>query len=200
MPQRDETEISRLLALARAGSSGAREDLFSLAYDELKELSRVQRMRWAGNHTLQTTGLLHEAYLKIVGAEAVDWRDRAHFFAVASLAMRQILINYAEQRLAQKRGGGAVVVPLEEANPVAPEVAEELLALNEALDRLGAMNERQRRVVEHRFFAGLTIAETAEVLGVSGATVSRDWALASAWLRRELSDAGFGPADPGLES
>lgn len=189
-------EITRLLAVLRKGDSSALDELFSLVYEELRGLSHAQRARWNGDYTLQTTGLVHEAYVKLVGQEAGNWQDRAHFFAVASRAMRQILVNYAERRRAQKRGGDVKTIPLEDANPVAPAVAEELLALNEALGRLAEFDERRHRVVEHRFFAGLTIDETAEVLGVSSATVSRDWTVASAWLRREMSAAGFDAADP----
>jgi RNA polymerase sigma factor (TIGR02999 family) len=189
-------EITRLLAVAREGDSAALDELFSVVYQQLRALSHARRAQWRGDYTLQTTALVHEAYLKLVGQETFDWQDRAHFFAVASLAMRQILVNYAEQRRAQKRGGDAEMIPLESANPVAPEAAEELLALNEALDRLAEIDERRRRVVEFRFFAGLTIDETAEVLGVSSATVSRDWTLARTWLRREVSVAGSDTGGP----
>jgi RNA polymerase sigma factor (TIGR02999 family) len=190
-------EITRLLAVARDGDPLALDELFSVVYDQLRALSRARRAHWVGDYTLQTTALVHEAYLKLVGAESVDWESRAHFFALASRAMRQILVTYAERRRTQKRGGSAVLVPLDEANPVAPEVAEELLALNEALERLAEIDERRHRVVEYRFFAGLTIDETAEVMGVSSATVSRDWTLASAWLRREVSLASFDTAEAG---
>jgi RNA polymerase sigma factor (TIGR02999 family) len=189
-------EVTRLLAVAREGDPAALDELFSLVYDQLRVLSHARRVQWQGDYTLQTTALVHEAYVKLVRQAGVGWQDRAHFFAVASRAMRQILVNYAERRRAQKRGGDALVIPLEDANPVAPEAAEELLALNEALERLAAIDERRHRVVEYRFFAGLTIDETAEVLGVSNATVSRDWALASAWLRREVSAACFDTPAP----
>jgi RNA polymerase sigma factor (TIGR02999 family) len=189
-------EVTRLLAVAREGDPTALDELFSLVYDQLRVLSHARRVQWQGDYTLQTTALVHEAYVKLVRQAGVGWQDRAHFFAVASRAMRQILVNYAERRRAQKRGGDALVIPLEDANPVAPEAAEDLLALNEALERLAAIDERRHRVVEYRFFAGLTIEETAEVLGVSNATVSRDWALASAWLRREVSAACFDTPAP----
>jgi RNA polymerase sigma factor (TIGR02999 family) len=189
-------EITRLLAVVREGDSAALDELFSLVYEELRGLSHAQRQQWQGDYTLQTTALVHEAYVKLVGQEAGSWQDRAHFFAVASRAMRQILVNYAERRRTQKRGGDVKMIPLEDANPVAPEAAEELLALNEALDRLAEIDERRHHVVEYRFFAGLTIDETAEALGVSSATVSRDWALASAWIRREMSASCFDTAGP----
>jgi RNA polymerase sigma factor (TIGR02999 family) len=192
-------EITLLLDAARDGDRAALDQLFGLVYDQLRTLSHAQRGRWSGDHTLGTTALVHEAYLKLVRHEGADWRDRAHFFAVASRAMRQILVNYAERRRAQKRGGGAEVVPLDEANPVAPEAAEGLLALNQALERLERIDARRCRVVECRFFAGLAIHETAETLGISAATVKRDWALASAWLRREVGAelAGAGAAEAG---
>jgi RNA polymerase sigma factor (TIGR02999 family) len=196
---RQTDDITRLLAAVRGGDPAALDALFSLVYDQLRALSHARRAQWAGDYTLQTTALVHEVYLKLVDQDSMDWHGRAHFFAVASRAMRQVLVNYAEWRLAQKRGGGGVVVPLEEANPVAPEVADELLALDEALERLAGIDERRYRVVECRFFAGLTIDETAEALGVSSATVSRDWTVASAWLRREVTVACFdtGAVAPG---
>jgi RNA polymerase sigma factor (TIGR02999 family) len=182
-----ETEdIARLLAAVRRGDPGALNALFSRVYEPLLALSREHRRRWEGDFTLDTTALVHEAYLKLARHDAVDWKDRAHFFAVASSAMRQILVNYAERRRTQKRGGGVELVPLDEVNPVSPDVAEELLVLNDALSRLERIEPRRCRVVECRFFAGLAIHETAEALGVSEATVKRDWALASAWLRREV--------------
>jgi RNA polymerase sigma factor (TIGR02999 family) len=187
-------EITKLLAAARDGDPLVLGELFAVVYEQLRTLSRARRAHWVGDYTLQTTALVHEAYLKLLGAETVNWESRGHFFAVASQAMRQLLVTYAERRCAQKRGGGAVLVSLDEANPVAPEVAEELLALHEALERLARIDERRHRVVEYRFFAGLTIDETAEVMGVSSATVSRDWTLASAWLRREVSLACFDTA------
>jgi RNA polymerase sigma factor (TIGR02999 family) len=150
------------------------------------ELVRRLRGRWGGNETLNTTALAHEAYLTLVKQEETDWESRAHFFMVAARAMRHILINYGERRVAAKRGGGAVHVPLDDADLVAPEAAEELLALDEALDGLARVHERSSRVVECRFFGGFCIRETADTLAVSPATVERDWAFASAWLRRAL--------------
>lgn len=182
-------DITGLLGDVRAGEPDALEKLFSLVYEHLQELAHARRLQWRGNHTLHTTALVHEAYLRLIRVEDASWQDRAHFFAVASRAMRQILVNYARRRRTHKRGGGAQVVSLDEVNPVAPEAADDLLALNEALDRLAQIHARRRQVVELRFFAGLSIQETAEVLGVSTATVERDWALAKAWLRREVGEA-----------
>jgi RNA polymerase sigma factor (TIGR02999 family) len=179
-------EITAVLRAIRHGDRSGIDRLFAAVYTELRKVSHAQRLRWRGDETLNTTALVHEAYLKLIRQDKVEWEDRAHFFAVAATAMRHILVNYAEQRLAAKRGGGAVHVPLDEANPVPTESAEELLALDAALQELSSANERHGRVVECRFFGGLGIGETAEALGVSPATVSRDWALASAWLRRAL--------------
>jgi len=185
-PQPDLTDKLRL---AREGDRTALDEVFSAVYDELHRLARMQRRRWEGDHTMNTTALVHEAYLKLVGQQGDPWADRAHFFAVAARAMRHILVNYAEARRAQKRGGGAPVLSLEEAfdsNPVGVDAAEEILALDEALGRLGTVSARQAEVVQARFFAGLSIEETALALDVSTATVKRDWRLASAWLQREI--------------
>lgn len=179
-------QVAALLDAAREGRASALDDVFRVIYDELHALARSQRRRWHGDYTLNTTALVHEAYLKLVGHERAEWSDRAHFLAVAAKAMRHILVNYAERRRAQKRGGGAVHVSLEEAMPLSPQTADEVLALHEALGRLAQLNERQAKVVEARFFAGMPVRETAEALGVSPATVKRDWALASAWLHKEI--------------
>jgi RNA polymerase sigma factor (TIGR02999 family) len=181
--------LTAVLQAVRSGDRDAVDHLFHAVYAELQRIAHGQRLRLKGNETLNTTALVHEAYLKLVKQQEVQWQDRAHFYAVAATAMRHILVNYAERRMAAKRGGDIPHVPLDEANPVPEEGAEELLALHEALEGLGKMDERQSRVVECRFFAGLGIRETAEALGVSEATVERDWALASAWLRRSLDDS-----------
>ncbi len=166
----------------------AMDELFEITYEELRVLAHGHRRRWNGNSTLGTTVLVHEAYRKLAGTSDLGGWGRAHFLAVAARAMRQILVNYAEMQAAQKRGGSAQLVPLEAANPVAPEVAEEVLALHRALNALSRCEPRRGQVVECRFFAGLTVEETAEVLGVSPATVKRDWVLATAWLRRRIRE------------
>jgi RNA polymerase sigma factor (TIGR02999 family) len=181
-------DTSYLLDLARSGDPEAVDRLFAQLYDELRRLAQRQRRNWHGDETLNTTALVHEAYLKLQKGVARRWADRAHFHAVASQAMRHLLVSYAERRRAAKRGGGVPHEALDEANPVAEEAAEELLALNEALEALSRVSPRQARVVECRFFAGLSIRETAEALAVSTATVERDWALASAWLRHVMTD------------
>ncbi|UCD24209.1 MAG: sigma-70 family RNA polymerase sigma factor [Gemmatimonadota bacterium] len=179
-------EITERLRAAGEGDREALDEVFAVVYDELHRRAHAQRRRWVGNDTLDTTALVHEAYLKLVDQSQARWSDRAHFLAVASKVMRHVLVNYAEQWQALKRGGGVKKVPLDEANPIGEDVAEEILALHESLDRLAEVNERHARVVEARFFAGLPIDETAAALGISPATVKRDWKLATAWLQREL--------------
>jgi len=178
--------ITQLLHRASVGDREAFDAVFSTVYEELHRLARSHRRRWEGNQTLDTTSLIHEAYLKLVDQEQAAWNDLSHFLAVAARAMRHILVNYAERQRAAKRGGGQEPVALDDAQPMDPAAAEEILALNEALKRLEAENERQARVVEARFFGGFTIEDTADLLGVSPATVKRDWALASSWLYREI--------------
>jgi RNA polymerase sigma factor (TIGR02999 family) len=183
------TEITGLLAAVRDGDRSAFDQLCERLYQELHDLARVQRSRWSGDLTMSSTALVHEAYLKLAGTDGADWQDRNHFLAVASRAMRQVLVNYAERRRAQRRGGDTVMVSLEQANPVAEDAADEVLALHEALAELEKVDERKSRIVECRFFAGLRVRETAEVLGVSVTTVEREWAVASAWLRRAMGES-----------
>jgi RNA polymerase sigma factor (TIGR02999 family) len=183
--QPDPQATAGLVHAAGAGDREALDALFDRVYGELRRLAHRVRLGRAGE-TLCTTALVHEAYLKLLPSAHLEWRDRAHFLAVAARAMRQVLVNAAEQRLTEKRGGGEWAVTLDEGVQASPIRAEELLALDGALDRLGALDERQARVVEHRFFAGLTAEETAAVLGVSVPTVHRDWRAARAWLAREL--------------
>ncbi|MGD2070790.1 MAG: sigma-70 family RNA polymerase sigma factor [Gemmatimonadota bacterium] len=189
-------DITTMLESVRDGDRAAIDALFPVLYDELRRLARAQRREWRGDYTLNTTALVHEAYLKLVRQDRVGWSERSHFFALAAKAMRHILTDYARRRQAAKRGGGAERVELEEVagavNPVPPESATELLALDDALARLEAANERQARVVECRFFAGLCVTETAAALGISEATVKRDWRVARAILRDAL--------DPGRSS
>lgn len=186
------SEITVLLREAADGDRAALDRAFDQVYGELRRLAGSQRRRWEGDYTLNTTALVHEAYVKMVGSNSARFNDRSHFLAVAARAMRQILVNYAERRRAARRGGGAPHVELDERvgefNPLTHEAAVEVLALHEALGRLAELNERQARVVEARFFGGLDLEGTAKAVGISLATVKRDWALASAWLHRELSD------------
>jgi RNA polymerase sigma factor (TIGR02999 family) len=185
--------VTRLLAHLRQGRHEAEEALFEEVYTELRRRARGQRRRWKGDPSLKTTALAHEAYLKLVGPEEQSWNSRSHFFAVAATAMRQILLNQARRKRAQKRGGDAPVLSLEALREemgrevaLTEERAEVLVPLDEALGRLEEEHPRAARVVECRFFAGMTIEETAEALGVSGSTVSRDWKTAKTWLYREM--------------
>lgn len=190
-------DMTRLLRAAAEGDTGSREKAYRMVYEQLRRLAGEQRRRWDGDFTLGTSALVSEAFIRLERAGGADWQNRGHFFAVASRAMRQVLLDHAKERTAQKRGGGAEVLPLADESAMTPEVAEEVLALNEALERLAAQDERSAHVVELRFFAGLTLEEAAETLGTSVATVRRDWTWARAWLRRELErDLGLtGEAD-----
>jgi RNA polymerase sigma factor (TIGR02999 family) len=181
-------EITQLLKDWSEGNQTALDELMPLVYDELRrQASRYLRNERQG-HTLQTTALIHEAYLKLIGVEQIEWQNRNHFFAIASVAMRRILVDYARERKREKRGGIAENLPLDEALQIsANEKSVDLIALDEALNRLAKLDERQARVVELRYFSGLSIDETAEVLGVSNATVRLDWNLAKAWLKQELA-------------
>lgn len=184
----EDPAVTELLAEASGGNVEALNRLVPLVYDELRKIAHAQLRRERPGHTLNTTALVHEAYLKLVDQDRVEWRDRAHFYGVAAQAMRRILVNYAEARRAQKRGGDAEHVLLDE-SLVALDDGEidEILALDQALTRLEEFNPRGARVVEYRFFAGLQHDEVAEILDVSAVTVRRAWGAAKSWLRRELS-------------
>jgi RNA polymerase sigma factor (TIGR02999 family) len=183
--------VTGALASLRAGAPEAAERLMELVYADLRRIAHRQLAAEPAGHTLSTTALVHEAYLRLVDQTRAEWADRAQFFAVAARAMRRILVDYARQHRALMRGGpGRRAVPLDEADAAgiaAAERADELVALDEALDRLGALDERLARLVELRYFAGLTESETAEALGVSKRTVARDWATARGWLYQELA-------------
>jgi len=178
--------ITDLLLQVRQGSPDAMDRLFPLVYDELRRVAHRQLQGERPGHTLGTTGLVHETYLKLVDQTRVQWRDRAHFYALAARAMRQILVDYARRYRARRRGGGMRRVSLTDAAPAEDKQAELVLAVHEALERLSAMNQRLSQVVECRYFAGLTEEETAVTLGVSARTVERDWLKAKGWLYQEL--------------
>ena len=164
------------------------DDVFAAVYEELKRVAHRHLRGERTGHTLGTTALVHEAYIELAKLEHVSWPGRPYMLAAASKAMRRILIDYAVARRAQKRGGGIDAEPLDDAVAMAISRSDELLALDEALNRLTGMNERYGRVVECRFFGGMSVEETAEALGTSAATVKRDWTMARAWLHRELGE------------
>lgn len=169
------------------GDCDAAERLMPLIYDELRRQAHRHLRNERANHSLQTTGLVHEAYIRLIDQRSVNWQNRAHFFGIAAKMMRRILVNYAVRRTRDKRGGGAAQVTLEETILVScNEGDSELIALDQALTRLEELDDRQARIVELRYFSGLNIDETAEVLRISPATVKREWNMAKAWLRAEL--------------
>jgi RNA polymerase sigma factor (TIGR02999 family) len=179
--------ITALLLQASLGDRAAMDQLFPLVYDQLRRMASSSLRRERPDHTLGTTGLVHEAYLRLVDQTRVGWRDRAHFYAVAALAMRRILVDYARRHRRVKRGGGQRPVSLDEGAVSLDERAENIVALDEALTRLAELNPRLSRIVECRFFGGLTEEEIAEALGVTTRTVKRDWAKARGWLYQELT-------------
>jgi RNA polymerase sigma factor (TIGR02999 family) len=182
--------VTDLLQAWAAGDQGALDALLPLVYDDLHRQARRYMRAQPSGHTLQTTALVHEAYLRLLGQSAVEWNGRAHFFLVAAKAMRSILIDHARARIAAKRGGASRALSLKDAGGIAgPEAGVDVLALHEALERLAEVDARKSQLVELRYFGGLGIDETAAVLGVSPATVKREWITARAWLRRELSVA-----------
>jgi len=183
----------RLLDDVRRGDPTAMARLFAMVYDKLREIARIQRRRQPSTETLNTTALVHEAYIKLFGSQSRDFNDRAHFMAVAATAMRQILISHARRNAAAKRGGGQAPATFEEveraleteASFAAP-TADAVLALDRALEQLHQHSQRQAQIVECRFFGGMSIEDTGVALGVSPATVKRDWSIAQAWLHREI--------------
>ena len=193
MADETRTRVTRLVAELPDGDAAAVDELFALLYGELRAIAHRQRRRWRGDDTLQTTALVHEAFLKLVDQDRVAAESRVHFLAIAARAMRHILCNYARDRRAQKRGGAIEHVEIEEsknnaaASNSSSEPMEVLVRLDEAVRRLEQVDLRQSRVVECRFFGGLTIEETAAALGVSPRTVKRDWTIAQAWLHREMT-------------
>jgi RNA polymerase sigma-70 factor, ECF subfamily len=177
--------VTGLLLAWRGGDEAALEQLVPLVHEELRRIARGCMRGERAGHSLQATALVNEAYLRLIGAQQVDWQNRVHFLAVSARLMRRILVDFARSKKYQKRGGGAQAVTLDEALIIA-EPGKDLVALDEALDALAKMDERKAKVVEMRFFGGLTVEETATALGVSPDTVMRDWRLAKAWLLREL--------------
>src|SRR5437870_4667487 len=186
MPSVSQQRVTELLAHWSQGDDAALAELTPLVYEELRRLAHRQMAGERPDHTLQTTALVNEAYLRLADQTNPRWQNRAHFFAVAARAMRQILVSYARSQRAQKRGGGALKVDLDEAALISPEQTEAILDLNDALERLAMLDSRTAHVVELRFFGGLNQDEMAEVLKISPVTVRRDWVFAKAWLYKEL--------------
>ncbi|HET9406603.1 MAG TPA: sigma-70 family RNA polymerase sigma factor [Candidatus Sulfotelmatobacter sp.] len=191
-------DVTLLLSALTRGDEHAGSKLIPLVYDELRRLAASYMRRERVDHTLQATALVNEAYLKLVEQRAVNWQSRAHFFGIAAQLMRRILIDHARGHLRQKRGGEQKIVSLDEAIVVAEQRGDELLALDDCLNRLAKIDPRQARVVELRFFGGLTVEEAAQVLDVSPKTVKRDWNVAKAWLYADLKERyGFDAATMG---
>ena len=180
-------QISQLLEAWAGQDPAAREKLVPIVYDELHRLAHHYMRTERAGHTLQTTALVNEAYLRLVDVDRMQWRDRAHFFAMAATMMRRILVDHARAHARDKRGGGVVMTSLDE-DVAAPSRGIDVIALDDALERLGRIDGQQARLVELRYFAGLTIEEAAEALGISAGTLKREWAIAKAWLYRELHD------------
>lgn len=188
-PESPASDVTQWLLAWGAGDRSAGERLVPAVYAELRRQAARAMRREASGHTLETTALVHEAYLRLVDQRRVEWRNRAHFFGIAAQVMRRILVDHARARHTDKRGGGMPLLNLDEADAAAtPPIGPiDLLALHDALDRLAVLDPEQARLVELRYFTGLNIEETAQALGVAPATVKREWAIARAWLRRELT-------------
>ena len=182
------SKVTQLLHDWSDGDREALDKLIPIVYEELRRQAARYLRRERPGHTLQTTALIHEAYLRLIDQKNVRWQNRAHFFAIAAQLMRRILVDHARGRQAAKRGGSDIKLPLEEAMIGSEGRGVDLVALDEALERLASIDPQQSRVVELKFFSGLSVEETAEVLGVSQRTVKRDWNVAKAWLRREISE------------
>lgn len=184
------TKITELLHHAREGSKTALDELLPLVYDELKRIASKQLSAERANHTLQATALVNEAYLLLVNQHSVDWQNRLHFFSIASEAMRRILVNYAKAKKAQKRGEGATLLSLDEIVSFPNKQNIDLVVLDEAINQLAEMDEQQAKIVEMKFFGGLTNEEISEFLNISISTVKREWSSARAWLLGRMRDEG----------
>ena len=190
MPESSPEEVSRLLKAWGSGDDEALEELMPLVYDELRRRARRQMARENADHTLQTTALVNETFLRLADAKQVSWRDRAHFFALSARLMRRILVDHARARSRMKRGGPGKKVSLEDSPDIPVRADRNLLELDDALNLLSVVDSRKAKVVELRFFGGLSVAETAEVLNISVSTVMSDWKMAKVWLLRELDHKG----------
>jgi RNA polymerase sigma factor (TIGR02999 family) len=179
--------VTELLTRWSGGDTSARDALVPLVYNELRRIARRCLSGQHSGHTLQPTALVHEAYLRLVRYDSIDWRNRAHFFALAAQIMRQILVDHARKQTATKRGGNAVTVVVDEASVAAKQTSLDLLALDDALKQLASLDPRQSQIVELRFFGGLSIEETAQAVNISPATTKREWATARLWLLNEMN-------------
>ena len=187
MQNKNSQNITLLLNQISDGNSLAINQILPLVYNELRKISSKYLRDEYRQHTLQTTELVHEAYIKLIGSNNLSWESRSHFYGIAAKSTRQILVDYARKRKSQKRGEGKTELTLDEAHFIIGESEEQLLSLNDALDKLETLEERSSKIVELRFFSGLSIEETAKVLNISVATVKRDWKFAKAWLYREIN-------------
>ena len=192
MEQESSSPVTELLVRWRDGDRQALDSLMPLVYAELRRLAHYYLQRERSDHTLQSTALVHEAYLRLAGNNPPQWQNRAHFYGIAAHLMRQILVEYARGHSAAKRGGSACKLTLDEALEFQQKMDVDVIALDGALDRLSELDPQQSRIVELRFFAGLTIEDTSEVIGISPATVKRDWISARAWLHREIAGSALG--------
>lgn len=190
MQANSSTPVTQLLGRWRSGDLRALDSLIPLVYDELRSIAQHYLRNERPGHTLQSTALVHEAYVRMTNQNLPEWQNRAHFFAVAAQLMRQILVDHARAHRAGKRGSGVCNVALDEAEGKAQAVDVDILALDEALKTLSAMDRQQAKIVELKFFGGLSIEDTAAVMGISSSTVKRDWVTARAWLHRELDRTG----------
>ncbi|MGI8788461.1 MAG: sigma-70 family RNA polymerase sigma factor [Pyrinomonadaceae bacterium] len=181
------TNFTRLLKQAEAGNRQTLDEFLPLVYDELKRIASYKLSLERANHTLQATALVHEAYLRLIDQHSVNWQDRAHFFGIASEMMRRILVNYAESRNAKKRNEGKTLIALDEIEEFVAETEVDLIFLDDALNELAEFDRTQAKIVELKFFGGLTNEEAAEVLGVSASTVKREWRMAKSWLTTRLT-------------
>jgi RNA polymerase sigma-70 factor (ECF subfamily) len=192
-PSTSKHAVTQLLSEMQSGKTGAADELLPMVYQELRRIAGSYMRRERADHTLQATALVHEAYLQLVDQTRVDWKNRAHFFGVAAQLMRRILVEHARSHHAQKRGGDASKLALEEVINYFPQKEMTLVSLDDALHELERMDPRQSRIVELRFFGGLTTEEVSEVMGISTATIEREWRAARAWLHSQLTDLRKSP-------
>lgn len=187
MAHRNPSQVTKLLQSWRDGNREALDDLLPLVYDELRRVAHRHLRNERPEHSLQSTALVHEVYVRLVGQDFPEWKGRAHFFAIAAQLMRQILVDYARRHRASKRGSGVCMLTLDNVATLPQRKDVDVVALHDALNALAELDPRQSRIVELRFFAGLSLEETSEVMGIGTATVQRDWTAARAWLHREIS-------------